>query len=137
MLRRVVVLLRDENALCGGRSARTLRSSVSPRTLEEVLVDDAPVLLADDHAGRRCLEGAVLVGSLSDEGSRLASQVIVMLGRGGVHLGVRAPIQPRTLAKPDKNAWIRRGTLDATEMRTDRVKLCVGTLRNGGGDGDD
>ena len=55
VLRRVVVLLGDQDTLC---TQTAQRSAYAPKlrvpdmpTLEEVLVDDAPVLLGNDHAG--------------------------------------------------------------------------------------
>ncbi len=52
MFGEVVVLLRDENALCKERF-NMAREAVILRTLEEVLVDEAPVFFADEHDSMR------------------------------------------------------------------------------------
>ncbi len=59
VLRRIVVLLGDQDTLCISQQlASTPPNGGLPLmpTLEEVLVDDAPVLLSDNHAGRVRLE---------------------------------------------------------------------------------
>jgi hypothetical protein len=52
MLRGVEVLLRNKDTLWAKTCLNYILQKVATRTLEQVLVDDAPVLLGNDHGGR-------------------------------------------------------------------------------------
>lgn len=67
VLGRVVVLLGDQHTLCNSRSdhQKSTANLEAQHTLEEVFVDDAPVLLGNEHAGRPVVVGGLLLNAPS------------------------------------------------------------------------